>query len=308
MEKGVIRATCISAEKGTEKQPVRQVLLKTDWGMEGDAHAGHWHRQVSLLAKERIDAFNAEGAGVSYGEFGENIVTEGFDPTTFPVGSIIQSGDVVLQVTQIGKECHSGCAIQKRMGRCIMPQNGVFAKVLCGGVLRPGDPLVAYREIRVAVICLSDRCSKGEAEDLSSPVIVRLCRQAGFSVVSQTVLPDGIEPLASALKEICDKVRADLVLTTGGTGLSPRDLTPEATASVLERDVPGIAEAMRSCALAKTPRAMLSRARSVIRGQTLLVNLPGSPKAVEENLSVILPVLDHAVMTLKGVVKNCAIT
>lgn len=307
MEEGVIRAICVSERKGTEKQPVDEAVVKRDWGIEGDAHAGVWHRQVSLLAKEQIDAFNAEGAQVSFGAFGENLVTEGFDPTSLPLGTVIESGGVVLQVTQIGKECHSGCAIQQRMGHCIMPHNGVFAKVLSGGMLCTGDLLEVYREIRVAVICLSDRCSRGEAEDLSSPVIVRICREAGYSVVSRAILPDGIEPLASALRQLCDGHRADLVLTTGGTGLSPRDLTPEATASICERDVPGIAEAMRSVGMANTPRAMLSRACSVIRGQTLVVNLPGSPKAVEETLPVIMPVLDHAVMTMKGVVGTCAI-
>lgn len=307
MEEGVIRAICVSERKGTEKRPVGEAVVETDWGIEGDAHAGHWHRQVSLLAKERIDEFNAEGAGVSFGAFGENLVTEGFDPTLFPIGTVIVSGDVVLQVTQIGKKCHSGCAIEQRMGRCIMPNNGVFSKVLFGGTLREGDPLTAYREARVAILCLSDRCSRGEAEDVSSPLVARICREAGFTVVSQAILPDGIEPLASSLRELCDRCRADLVLTTGGTGLSPRDLTCEATASICERDVPGISEAIRSIGLANTPRAMLSRARSVIRGQTLVINLPGSPKAVEETLPLIMPVLDHAVMTMKGVVEKCAI-
>lgn len=307
MEEGVIRAICVSERKGTEKQPVDEAVVKQDWGIEGDAHAGVWHRQVSLLAKEQIDAFNAEGAQVSFGAFGENLVTEGFDPTSLPLGTVIECGNVVLMVTQIGKECHSGCAIKQRMGHCIMPQNGVFTKVLFGGTLRPGDSLTIYRGIRVAVICLSDRCSRGEAEDLSTPAIVRICRDAGYPVVSRLVLPDGIEPLASALRQLCDRRQADLVLTSGGTGLSPRDLTPEATASICERDVPGIAEAMRSAGMEITPRAMLSRARSVIRAQTLVVNLPGSPKAVEETLPVIMPVLDHAVMTMKGVVGTCVV-
>jgi molybdopterin adenylyltransferase len=304
--KAKVIAVCVSERKGTVKQPVEKIQLKTEWGVEGDAHAGSPIRQVSLLSQERIDAFNQEqGMQVGWGAFGENIVLQGVDPSTLPLGTIIAYRSVVMMVSQIGKECHSGCAIQKRTGTCIMPMYGTFARVLHDGTLKAGDVLSVYPQIRVAVVCLSDRCSRGEAEDKSSPVIVRMVEEAGCAVVSQTLLPDGIHPLSDVLRDICDGCQADVVLTTGGTGLSPRDLTPEATLSVAERQVPGIAEAMRAASLAKTPHGMLSRAVAVIRNKTLVVNLPGSPKAVEENLSVVLPVLEHAVQTMKGVVGDC---
>ena len=136
---GEIRAICISEQRGTKKYEIAQAELKEEWGIVGDAHAGNWHRQVSLLSQEKIDAFKLKGADIEYGAFGENLVVEGFDLAALPVGSRLQAGDVLLEVTQIGKECHSHCAIYKRMGECIMPREGVFAEVLQEGTIHPGD-------------------------------------------------------------------------------------------------------------------------------------------------------------------------
>ena len=160
--------------------------------------------------------------------------------------------------------------------------------------------------MRVAIITLSDAGHAGQREDKSGPAIQELVEAAGYEVVHTALLPDGIEPLASELRRLCDNDLADLVLTTGGTGFSPRDLTPEATLSVTERPAPGIAEAMRYRSLQITPRAMLSRAAAGIRKQTLMVNLPGSPKAVRECLEYILPALGHGLEILRGTAHNCA--
>lgn len=138
---GTIRAICISELKGTQKHEVEEIRLFPDWGMEHDAHAGRWHRQVSLLSLEKIEAFRARGAQVDFGAFGENLVVEGFDFRALPVGTRFRSGEVVLEMTQIGKECHSHCAIYAQVGDCIMPREGVFARVLSGGTLRRGDVL-----------------------------------------------------------------------------------------------------------------------------------------------------------------------
>lgn len=301
-----VHALCVSERKGTVKTEVPEAQFVADWGIQGDAHAGHWHRQVSLLSKESIDAFNAQGAGVKWGEFGENIVLSGYDLKNLPVGTIIVIGEVVLLVTQIGKQCHSGCDIQKRMGVCIMPTNGIFARVLHGGTLRPGAEGKMYVEPRVAIICLSDKASRGEREDGSTPVIARMVEQEGMDVVEKILIPDDRDQLSTLLISLCDGYRADLVLTTGGTGLSERDITPETTLSVMDKRVPGIAEAMRASSLAVTPRAMLSRGESVIRKKTLIINLPGSPKACRENLAVILPALGHGIGTMRGSVSECA--
>ena len=159
---------------------------------------------------------------------------------------------------------------------------------------------------RVAIITLSDKGAKGEREDKSGPVIEEMVTAAGYRVVSYQLLNDDRRGLSDALIDICDNHRADLVLTTGGTGFSQRDNAPEATMDVVERNVPGIAEAMRVNGLQYTPRSMLSRAASGIRKYTLIVNLPGSPKAVRENLGYILPTLEHGIAILVGDAAECA--
>jgi len=143
---GKVLATCISLEKGTQKKNVHEVQLIADWGIENDAHAGKWHRQVSLLSAEKIQEFKDRGAQVEEGAFGENLIVEGIDFKTLPIGTKFVCNDVVLELTQIGKECHSGCEIFKIMGDCIMPREGVFTRVLSGGVIREGDMLEIMEE------------------------------------------------------------------------------------------------------------------------------------------------------------------
>ncbi|MBQ7503043.1 MogA/MoaB family molybdenum cofactor biosynthesis protein [bacterium] len=156
------------------------------------------------------------------------------------------------------------------------------------------------------VLTASDSAFNGQREDLSGPEIERILIEAGFISVGYAVLPDERSLLAEKMREIADGGSADLLVTTGGTGFSPRDCTPEATRDVIEREVPGIPEAMRCYSLQVTPMAMLSRAAAGIRGRTLIVNLPGSPKAVRECLTSVLPALKHGLQILKGAVNNCA--
>lgn len=158
--------------------------------------------------------------------------------------------------------------------------------------------------IRVAILTASDKGSRGEREDKSAEVIREMVADLG-EVVAYAVVPDERQILAAKLREFCDEAGADLVLTTGGTGFSPRDVTPEATRDVIEREVPGLPEAMRAASLKITPQAMLSRAVAGIRGKTLIVNLPGSPKGVRENLAAILPALPHGLAILKGEAGEC---
>ena len=135
----VIKAVCISEEKGTAKLNVRQAEIIENYGLKDDAHAGNWHRQVSLLSYEKIEEFKSLGVDVNDGDFGENLIVEGIDLRTLPVGTHIQINEVLLEVTQIGKECHTGCAIAQTVGKCIMPTEGIFAKVLKGGIVKIGD-------------------------------------------------------------------------------------------------------------------------------------------------------------------------
>jgi molybdopterin adenylyltransferase len=158
--------------------------------------------------------------------------------------------------------------------------------------------------ITVAVLTMSDKASKGEREDLSGPLIEDMLKGISAKVKYYKIFPDEKELIKEKLIKYSRKV--DLILTTGGTGLSPRDVTPEATLEVIDRQVPGIAEAMRSKGLKKTRRAMLSRAVTGVRGRCLIINLPGSPKAVKENLAVILNVIPHAIEKIKGDLTECA--
>ncbi len=140
---GVIRAVCISEKKGTEKHPVPSAHLTAHHGIDGDAHAGPWHRQVSLLSYEKVEEFNRLGAEVSDGAFGENLLVAGIDFRSLPIGTVFETEHIKLRLTQIGKECHSHCAIYQRVGACIMPHEGVFVEVLTGGDVRPGEIMTA---------------------------------------------------------------------------------------------------------------------------------------------------------------------
>jgi molybdopterin adenylyltransferase len=159
---------------------------------------------------------------------------------------------------------------------------------------------------RAVIITVSDKGSRGEREDTSGPEIAGMIERLGFEIVGRRIIPDEKEMIRVALLEWCDSGKTDLILTTGGTGVSPRDVTPDATREVIEREIPGMAEAMRRQSAAVTPHAMISRALAGIRGQTLIVNLPGSPKGARENLSVLLPALPHAIEKIKGDQRECA--
>ena len=143
---GKVIAVCVSEKKGTQKKNVGAAQVLEDWGIQGDAQGGKWHRQVSLLSHEQVEAFRARGAVVDHGAFGENLVVEGYDFKTLPIGTKFKCNDVVLELTQIGKECHSHCAIYKAMGECIMPHEGVFTRVLHGGTISVGDQLTIVEE------------------------------------------------------------------------------------------------------------------------------------------------------------------
>lgn len=143
---GNVVAVCISEKRGTLKQNVGSARFVVDWGIEHDAHAGHWHRQVSLLSNDRVEEFRARGAQVGPGAFGENLLVDGLDFKSFPIGTRFRCNDVLLELTQIGKQCHSECEIFHQVGDCIMPREGVFTRVLSGGTISVGDELIVEQE------------------------------------------------------------------------------------------------------------------------------------------------------------------
>ncbi len=154
------------------------------------------------------------------------------------------------------------------------------------------------------ILTVSDRCSRGEADDKSGVLMAEMLKPLG-EIKEYLIVPDEKEEISASLIKMADEIKCDVIFTTGGTGFAPRDITPEATKEVIERETPGISEAIRYESLKITPKAMLSRAVSGIRGKALIINLPGSPKAVKESLEVVLPVLPHAVETLSGNTQSC---
>lgn len=306
---GRVVSVNVAAEKGVRKQPVASVTLVVEHGVEGDAHAGPWHRQVSLLADESIEKMKPACPSVDPGAFGENLTTEGIVVYELPVGARMRVAGTLLEVTQIGKVCHDRCAIFHQAGDCVMPREGIFVRVLEGGDVKAGDEIRLEKRslIHGAVLTVSDKGSRGEREDTSGDALAEALHELGASAVERAIVPDEADQIAAELRRWADETQVNLILTTGGTGMTTRDITPEATLAVLDRQAPGFAEAMRAGSLAKTPHAMISRAVSGIRGKTLIVNMPGSPRACREQFAMIAPALPHAVEKLLDLGGDCAV-
>jgi len=307
-----VDALCLSEARGGPKRPVDAAEFRQAHGLVGDAHAGPWHRQVSLLAAEDIEGVRTRLPDIRPGSFAENVVISGLDFGPLGLGSRLRLGaSVILRITQIGKVCHSPCRIGQTTGDCIVPRVGRFARVESGGSVRVGDAveaieMISPQRLQAVILTISDRCSHGEASDTAGPAAAELVsRQLGASIYRVEILPDDREAIAARLRHYGDGHSIDLVITVGGTGFSPRDVTPEATRDVVERLTPGLDEAMRAASLRKTPHAMLSRGVSGIRGRTLIVNLPGSRRAAVENLETILPALEHGLAKLRGDPSDC---
>lgn len=239
-----IIAVCTSPEKGQRKKNIGESMLIKDMGLESDAHAGFAHRQVSLLAEESIAKMLEKGLDVGPGDFAENLTTRGIDLPNLPIGTRLQVGSAaILRVSQIGKECHDRCAIYYQAGDCVMPREGIFAEVLQGGIVKVGDRIDVKVPYTFAVITASDKGSCGEREDLSGPALAEILKPWG-EVIEQVIVPDDRSALSKTMRDIVNR-GVDAIFTTGGTGLSPRDVTPEATLEIIDRQVPGIPEAIR---------------------------------------------------------------
>jgi molybdopterin adenylyltransferase len=301
-----VRSLNISENKGTVKQPVGLVHI-TDTGLEGDAHAGFWHRQVSLLGVESIHkAGEQNGRQYNYGDFGENITTEGFELYKANILDRFQAGELLLEVTQIGKKCHKGCEIMNISGNCIMPVEGIFCRVLKPGKLQSGDVLnYIPKKINVYVITLSDRAFNNIYPDKSGPLAERLLedffnsrnRPVDFKKV---IIPDDGQMLTEAMQEAIDN-SADLIVTTGGTGIGKRDITADVVKNMLDKEIPGIMELIRYKYGSENPNALLSRSIAGVVGNSLIYVLPGNTRAVNEYLSEITKTLEHSFRMVHGI-------
>lgn len=296
----------ISEKKGTIKKPVDHIQL-TQNGVQSDAHAGHWNRQVSLLGTESIVKFEAEAnRKVMPGEFAENITTTGMDLWAAHPLDRFTSGDIELEITQIGKECHgTSCAIFKEVGNCVMPKEGIFCRVLGPGVLQAGMSLEYHPKMyRILVITLSDRASSGEYDDRSGPRIQELLKdffgaQNMYYFIHSSLIPDDPQKLEGLLNKAKQEL-VDLVITTGGTGIGPRDFTPDVVKTMLDKEIPGIMEMIRIKYGTDKPAALLSRSIAGVMGKSLIFTLPGSVRAVNEYMAEISRSLMHMIYMLHG--------
>ncbi len=292
--------------KGEAKTPYPDIVLDAQ-GVVDDAHRGDWHRQVSLLAVESIDRFSqAKERPFAYGDFAENITTRGVDLLRTTPLDRFTIGAVELEVTQLGKKCHGGgCAIFREVGQCVMPTDGIFCRVLEGGTLRAGDTIAyAPKVLRCQVITLSDRAHGGIYADRSGPRIgyhlQEYAKESRWGVETETtLLQDGTGPLEHALQD-AREAAVDVVFTTGGTGIGPRDFTPDVVNAMADRVIPGIMEHIRVKYGAEIPNALLSRSVAAVLGRTLVYTLPGSIKAVDEYMAEILKTLEHAICMVHG--------
>jgi len=293
-----IEAINISEEKGTIKQPVQEVVVTVD-GFENDAHAGQWHRQISLLSAEEIERFaKSADQNLNWGEFAENITTRNIDLDKVAILDRIIFEDVELEITQIGKACHHGCDIFKKVGACIMPKQGLFARVISTGLLTTGmTGIWKPKTLKILVVTLSDRASSGVYEDLSGPEIVSLLTEhfadrRDHVEINREVIPDNPETFSKILST-AEKNGVDLVISTGSTGLGPRDMAPDITAGFITKQLPGLMEHIRTKYGADKPGALLSRGLAGTKNNLFVINMPGSVKAVREYTAELLLVWDH---------------
>lgn len=296
----------VSQQKGTVKQPVPRIAIDSN-GVVGDAHAGVWHRQVSLLSQASIDRFAEKlGLAIVPGEFGENITVRGLDTDGVAVLDRFRFGDVELEATQIGKHCHGeGCAIFQQVGQCVMPTDGIFTRVLRGGAIAAGTSgKHVPRPLRFLILTLSDRAAAGQYEDRSGPRIRELLEawldgKRWHARIETKILPDDSRQLRDQLIR-AKAAGVDVVITTGGTGVGLRDITPETVAAFCDKIIPGIMENIRLKFGAAKPNALLSRSIAAVAGQLQIYTLPGSVRAVEEYLGEILKTIEHVVFMLHG--------
>jgi len=300
--KGIVYSVNIGEKKGETKKPVGKIILIENYGVEGDCHAQEGiTKQVSLLSWERMNEeffCLKEKVEIRPGIFAENITTEKIDLRKLKVRDKLKINDVVIEISEIGKRCHLYCEIYKKVGKCIMPKEGVFGKVIKGGIVKKGDVIEVIPKIDVAILTISDSCYQGKRVDESGKFLKEKVIENGWYVVKYEIVPDEIEMIEKKLIEFSEY--SDLILTTGGTGFSQRDITPEATEGVIDKKVPDIPEILRIKTHQKSKFSVLSRGIAGIRNETLIINLPGSLKGVMDYFEILKDLIPHSIEMLRG--------
>ena len=305
--KGKVISVNISEEKGTIKKSVPEILIDKN-GIVSDAHAGSWHRQVSLLSQDDINCFCKEiGREIAPGEFAENITIAGIDLNRVAVLDRFRISEVELEVTQIGKECHGDtCAIYQQVGKCVMPKKGLFCRVIKTGKIKTEDTVEYFpKQLRFLVITLSDRAYEGQYTDRSGPRAKQILQdyfadKRWHCQFNNILLADDADKLREELVRAV-KEEIDVILTLGGTGVGPRDIAPETIAEICDKTIPGIMENIRIKYGKEKPSVLLSRSIAAIAGKTQIYALPGSVRAVEEYLTEILKILEHAILMMHSI-------
>jgi len=302
MINGKIEAINISTKKGTIKTPVEKAVIDKK-GLVGDAHSGTLNREISLLSKISVDGFMEKSERtIKPGEFAENLLIGGLDLKTVYLLDKFKIGKVLLEVTQIGKKCHgTNCAIFQETGDCVMPKEGLFARVLKTGEIKTGDKIeLVKKNIKIKIITLSDRASAGIYEDLSGKKIDELT--AGFfqdkkwqTQIIKTIIADNKKLLKKEIEKAV-KDKTDIIFTTGGTGLGTKDFTVDVVKKLSEKEIKGIMEFIRNKYGSVNPNALLSASFACLIKKTAVFCLPGSVKAVSEYMEEILKILEHSIL------------
>lgn len=303
MAKGKVLSVNLSDERGV-KEPVSELIL-TEKGIQGDVHAGHWNRQVSIIDQSHIHRFKkiTEARDTQFGEFAENITAKGLHDIDFQTFDLLKIGDAILEVTQVGKPFHDQF---RELGNYVMPRVGIFCRVKKTGNIKPNDAIEVIPKVYHAlVITLSDRASAGEYEDRSGPKVVEFLDNYfnKLGVRYQTkrmVISDSSNELTQILAK-AKKDNIDIIITTGGTGIGKRDITVETVQPMLDKEIPGVMELIRMKYGIEKPNALLSRGISGVMGNSLVYTLPGSVKAVNEYMTEILKTIQHLIYMLHGI-------
>ncbi len=293
---GKVLSLNVSSEKGVPKHKVKRAFLKAHWGIVNDAHAGTKGREISLLPVEAIRKFLPEQVKRwTPGEYSENITISGIPLEKLQVGNILRVGDSVVEIIHIGKD------VFHDEGRpFVVSREGRFGDVLKDGWVRVGDKVSVINPVRIGILVASDKGFHGKRVDKSGPAIEEIAKLMGGRKVFYKVVPDDEEVIYSTMKEWVDSGKVDLIFTSGGTGFSQRDVTPDATRRLIDKEILGFPEIMRVVGYTVSPRAILSRAIAGISGKVMIVNLPGSVKAVRESMELIVEPLAHGMDILLG--------
>ncbi len=302
MNEAKVLSVSLSAERGSKK--VVEKLNLDSKGIIGDVHAGTI-RQISIIDVSHINRFKklTDARDAEFGEFAENITSEGLQDIDFNTLDKLKIGDAVLEVTQVGKPFHDQF---RELGNYVMPRVGIFCRVKKEGTIKPGDKIEYIPKIyKALIVTLSDRASSGEYEDRSGPKILKLLDSYLKKLdvkykIDNEIIPDNAEKLTEILTSAKEQ-NVDIVITTGGTGIGPRDITVETVLPMLDKDIPGIMEMIRMKYGQEKPNALLSRGVAGVMDKSLVYTLPGSVKAVQEYMTEILKTLQHLIYMLHGI-------